>query len=58
MEQNVSLELTVNEINMVLVALSKAPYEQVADLITKVREQVIPQVKTAEVAPPATPEAE
>jgi hypothetical protein len=58
MEQNVNIELTVNEVNMVLVALSKAPYEQVADLITKVRGQVIPQLPAQEAAPEEAPAAE
>jgi len=29
---------------MVLAALAKAPYEQVADLVQSIREQAIPQI--------------
>jgi hypothetical protein len=41
----IHLELTVNEINLILAALSQAPYAQVADIIEKVKVQAIPQVE-------------
>ena len=42
--------LSIEEANLILVSLSKAPYEQVAGLITKLREQAQPQVAAAEAA--------
>jgi hypothetical protein len=41
----INLELTVNEINMVLQALGQAPYVQVAELVDKIKVQAIPQVE-------------
>lgn len=49
MEQLVKIELTVTEVNNVLAALSKFPFEQVADLIASIRSQAVAQV-------PDTPE--
>ena len=49
----IDLNLSVNEINLILQALGQAPYVQVADIIDKVRTQAIPQVEalpTEEVA--------
>ena len=40
------LELTIQEINVIMQALGNAPYVQVADLVNKIREQVQPQVAT------------
>ena len=40
----INLELTVNEINMVLQALGQAPYAQVAELFEKIKAQATPQV--------------
>lgn len=41
---NLKIELSLDEVNGVLVALSKLPYDQVADLIVKIRTQAMPQV--------------
>jgi hypothetical protein len=41
----INLELTVNEINMVLQALGQAPYAQVAELFEKIKVQAVPQVE-------------
>lgn len=38
------LELTINEVNMILQALGNAPYAQVFELVEKIREQVQPQL--------------
>jgi hypothetical protein len=38
------LELTIEEINVIMQALGNAPYAQVAALVQKIREQVQPQV--------------
>ena len=40
----IKLELSINEVNAILLALAKMPYETVAPLIEKVREQSLPQV--------------
>jgi hypothetical protein len=42
------LELEIAEVNNILAALSKFPFEQVAELIAKIREQAIPQVPAEE----------
>ena len=41
------LELTINEVNIIMQALGNAPYAQVAELIQKIREQAQPQVQAA-----------
>ena len=44
----ISLTLPLGAVNLVLAALAKAPYEQVADLVQSIREQAIPQVPMPE----------
>ena len=41
----INLELTVNEINVILAALGQAPYAQVAELFEKIKVQATPQVE-------------
>jgi hypothetical protein len=41
---SINLTLPLGAVNMVLAALAKAPYEQVADLVQAIKEQAIPQV--------------
>jgi hypothetical protein len=41
------LELTVDEINAIIGMLGRQPYEQVEGLISKIREQAIPQLRPA-----------
>lgn len=53
-QKKLSIELTVDEVNVILTALSKFPFEQVADLINTVRNQAIAQVEV----PPAVFEGE
>jgi hypothetical protein len=43
-------ELTLDEANLVLAALGKAPFDQVAALIGKMREQAQPQLAELEQA--------
>lgn len=38
------LELTLDEVNAVLVALGKMPYEQVFELVAKIQQQAGPQL--------------
>jgi hypothetical protein len=40
----IKLELSVNEVNAILLALAKLPYETVAPLIENIRDQSLPQV--------------
>lgn len=49
-EAKVTIQLTVTEVNNILAALSKFPFEQVADLITKVRTQAVDQLPQAPAA--------
>ena len=44
----INLDLDINEVNVILAALAKQPYEAVAVVISKVREQGIPQVAALE----------
>lgn len=53
----IKLELSIAEVNAVLQALGAGAYNQVADLIAKVREQAIPQVPAAQEAEKAAAEA-
>ena len=39
------LELTLDEINAIMAMLGRQPYEQVEHLITKIRDQAVPQLK-------------
>jgi hypothetical protein len=41
----ITLDLTVNEINVILAALGQAPYAQVAELFEKIKAQAVPQVE-------------
>ena len=43
----IKLELELNEVNAVLVALGQMPYAQVEQLVTKIRQQAIPQAQEA-----------
>jgi hypothetical protein len=53
----ITLTLPLGGVNMVLAALAKAPYEQVADLVQAIREQAIPQVPMPEMKEAPAPEA-
>lgn len=44
----IKLELSIEETQIVLVGLSKLPYEAVAAVIDKIKGQAQPQVQTAE----------
>lgn len=46
-------ELSIEEANLILAALGKAPFEQVASLISKLREQAQPQLAAQQTAPAA-----
>ena len=41
----INLNLTVQEINLILQALGQAPYAQVAEIVEKIKAQAIPQVE-------------
>jgi hypothetical protein len=40
----IKLNLTVEEVNGILLALGKAPYEMAQPIVDKIRSQAIPQV--------------
>lgn len=48
MEQEIKLTLSVDEVNVVLGALSEGPYKLVETVIAKIRGQAVPQVASAE----------
>jgi hypothetical protein len=51
-----NFELTLDEANIVLAALSKLPYEHSAGLIQKMQQQAQPQLPTNESAAESTAE--
>jgi hypothetical protein len=44
MGDGIHLNLSINETNAILFALAKQPYDTVAQLIDKIRDQALPQV--------------
>lgn len=44
MSDGIHLNLSINETNAILFALAKQPYDTVAQLIDKIRDQALPQV--------------
>jgi hypothetical protein len=48
---NINLVLPVQSVELILAALGKAPYEQVAELVQSIREQAIPQISIPEETP-------
>jgi len=57
MNEKITLELAVAEVNTVLVGLTKLPFENVVDLITNIRNQALPQANKVESNTPDTAEA-
>jgi len=47
---NLNLELTIDEVNMILRSLGKHPFDEIAALIGKIKAQGEPQVAAAEAA--------
>lgn len=58
MMQNIVLNLSINEVNLIIQALSKMPFEAVNETIINVRRQAIEQLQAAVTTQPETPEAE
>jgi hypothetical protein len=50
-------EFTIDEVNVIMASLGKAPYESVFQLVEKIREQAAPQIQQAPQQAPA-PEVE
>lgn len=44
----IKLELPLPALNYIMQCLGKQPYEQVADLVQKIREQALPQLPVPE----------
>ena len=57
-EQTLQLELSVNEINVVLRCLGKHPFEEIAALINKIKDQGEAQLKELQAAAEAAAPAE
>lgn len=53
----IKLTLPLGAVNIVMAALGKAPYEQVADVVQSIREQAIPQVPLPAVKDASAPES-
>lgn len=51
---NLNLSLSLQEVNVVLNALSKLPFDQVAQTIAKIQSQASPQLETAKTAEAAS----
>jgi hypothetical protein len=51
----IKLELTLDEVNKIMACLGNAPYAQVADLVEKIKQQVVPQVQQQAESAPAEP---
>lgn len=51
MEQTIKLELSINEVNMVLAGLAELPFKASADTINKIRMAALPQIAPAPEAP-------
>lgn len=49
----IQLQLDVNEVNAVLMALGQMPFAQVEPLVAKIREQALPQVQEKKPEAPA-----
>jgi len=48
----ITLKLPLVQVNLIMAALGKAPYEAVADVVQSIREQAIPQVPMPKVEEP------
>lgn len=44
-ERSIKLELTVDEVNVILLTLAERPYKEVFEIISKVRSQASPQAE-------------
>jgi len=53
----IKLNLTIEEVNVIISTLAMLPLNQVHGIVTKVRDQAIPQVQAAEAAAKAEAEA-
>ena len=54
----IKLTLTLEEVNGIISTLGMLPFNQTAGIISKVREQAIPQVQAAEAAAKAAAESD
>ena len=55
MMNNVTLELTLAELNVIMKYLGAGAYVEVADLVVKIRQQAEPQLNVAPQTPKETP---
>lgn len=54
---NLNITLSLDQLNLVLAALSKLPFETVTDTIAVIRQQGIEQIQAAEAAKVSTVES-
>lgn len=54
MEQIINIELTVNEVNVILRSLGQHPFVEIADLIAKIKQQGEAQITKQEAANAST----
>ena len=54
----IKLELEVNEVNVILRTLGRHPFDEIASLVTKIKQQGEAQLAEQEAAKPAEPVAE
>jgi hypothetical protein len=52
----IKLELSIEEVNGILMALGKAPYEMAQPIVDKIKQQAIPQVQAQVQDVPVEPE--
>ena len=52
----ISLEHTVEEVNLIIAALRELPHKLVNELLGKIEKQAVPQLQAATASPAATPE--
>ena len=52
---NMKFEFTLDEVNVIMAALGRAPYEQVFQLVENIRKQAAPQLPEMPAPAPETP---
>ena len=55
--ENITLELNINEINMILATLGKHPFDEVVVLVGKIRSQATAQIQLMQADAPVGTEA-
>lgn len=53
MEEKITLEFKINELNIIMLALGKMPYENVFQVVDNIRQQIVSKTNNS-VEPPST----